>query len=389
MKKNVRKRVTQADIAQAAGVSQVLVGLALSGKKRMREATREKILTTAKRLGYIPHRSAQLLRGSKSGLIGVLYASCPQRPEIAQTIQEKIRHVAAEVWQNHYKLIVQDISWFEFSVPQAIEMLLQLDVEGILVIGDFSHQELDVFREVPVPLLGLNTGEMENLPVLRSNIEEAMFQMVRHLSKTKVHRILFFCEVSGEESLNAWSWSQRESFLGIQKAAKKLGLTFHCGGMEEYLRRAKAQTRRKSLLYVLFSSAKSSPTSKPPKQNEQTTGETGYHQAETLWTRAPRRLHPDTLICPNDAYAFGVLKFLNTRGVQIPKQIQVTGFDNLAFRDYCFPSLTTIQQNYPALAKKAVTLLTRMIQGHRYSTKLTQISCELLPGNSTRPPRAT
>ncbi|MEO2317057.1 substrate-binding domain-containing protein, partial [Bifidobacterium longum] len=75
---------------------------------------------------------------------------------------------------------------------------------------------------------------------------------------------------------------------------------------------------------------------------------------------APR---PDAVMCLNDALAIGVIHELQRRGVRVPQDMQVIGFDNVPDAEYCMPGLTTIDPHVDDYARHAVDMLIARIEG--------------------------
>ena len=79
---------------------------------------------------------------------------------------------------------------------------------------------------------------------------------------------------------------------------------------------------------------------------------------------APR---PDAVMCLNDALAIGVIHELQRRGVRVPQDMQVIGFDNVPDAEYCMPGLTTIDPHVDDYARHAVDMLIARIDGPAFA----------------------
>ena len=126
------KLCTQNDLAKAVGVSQravaSVVGTAAGDVNiRVSPRTRQRILSAAKRLGYHPHRQAQILRGGKSGIIGIL-----QFGGITPFAAERGIAVAQAVRKAEFDVLACDVQWYE-GAAAACTRLLDARVEGVLL----------------------------------------------------------------------------------------------------------------------------------------------------------------------------------------------------------------------------------------------------------------
>ena len=93
---------------------------------------------------------------------------------------------------------------------------------------------------------------------------------------------------------------------------------------------------------------------------------------------------PTALFCANDEMAIGALKGLKEKGLKVPDNISVTGFDDLDMANYCDPPLTTIRQPAVRMGEEAAELLFRIIEGEQ--PKLTEyiLPFEIIIRESTR-----
>jgi DNA-binding LacI/PurR family transcriptional regulator len=97
---------------------------------------------------------------------------------------------------------------------------------------------------------------------------------------------------------------------------------------------------------------------------------------------------PTALVCFNDRMAIGVLKGLHQRGVQVPSQMSVAGFDNIAFSNYTNPALTTFDQPKRFIGQKAAELLLSLLKPPSTvpEQKIQVLRGKLLVRESTAPP---
>nr|WP_281373703.1 substrate-binding domain-containing protein [Haloechinothrix aidingensis] len=92
---------------------------------------------------------------------------------------------------------------------------------------------------------------------------------------------------------------------------------------------------------------------------------------------------PDAIVCGNDTIALGVLRALTRRGVRVPDDVQVTGFDDIAYAELAEPPLTTIRQPQRHMAAEVVRMLTDQLSGATESTRRVAVVPELIVRAST------
>jgi DNA-binding LacI/PurR family transcriptional regulator len=96
---------------------------------------------------------------------------------------------------------------------------------------------------------------------------------------------------------------------------------------------------------------------------------------------------PTAVTCANDAMAIGLMKGLLERGVRIPGEMSVVGFDDVELAATVYPALTTIRADYPRLGETALDLLARCIDGEALRPEPVRIATSLVERDSTAPPR--
>ena len=94
-------------------------------------------------------------------------------------------------------------------------------------------------------------------------------------------------------------------------------------------------------------------------------------------------VRPDAIICLNDAMALGALHQLQVRGIRVPDDVQVVGFDNVPEATYANPSLTTIDPHIDSYARHAVDMLIERIQGYDGAKRVYTSDFTLVERSST------
>ena len=120
-----------------------------------------------------------------------------------------------------------------------------------------------------------------------------------------------------------------------------------------------------------------------PRAGEPTT-EFGYRAAGELLARPVR---PTALVCFNDKTAVGALAAAAERGLRVPDDLSVTGFDDIDLAQATSPALSTVRQPLAEMGRMAVSLLIRLLDGHQVDALHIELATDLIVRGSTGPAR--
>ena len=109
---------------------------------------------------------------------------------------------------------------------------------------------------------------------------------------------------------------------------------------------------------------------------------TGLRAAAELLELRPR---PSAVVCFNDKVAVGVLEAAAARGLRVPEDLSVTGFDDIDVSRATTPRLTTVRQPLQEMGRTAVTMLIRQLDGHAHEALSMELATELIVRDSTGP----
>ena len=115
------------------------------------------------------------------------------------------------------------------------------------------------------------------------------------------------------------------------------------------------------------------------------TAEFGYQAAAELLDRPDPRDRPTALACFNDKTAVGALAAAAARGLRVPADLSVTGFDDIDLAQATSPLLTTVRQPLAEMGRMAVSLLIRLLEGHQVEARHVELATDLVVRASTGP----
>ncbi len=343
-----RAAPTLRQIARAAGVSISSASHILNGRSiRYSRATRARVETFARRLGYRPNRYAQAMRRRRSGVIGIL-----QHAGLLQAAAQKANQAALAVVTAGYEVLNADVLWRPQGVQMACSSMLDARVEGLLLVdppASFPPSELRRFRSAGIPVVALGGARFAGVPQVRVDAREGMREIARHLLELG-HRRLCLLIPRMLDGRNAdVGWPSIERAQGFREAHARARLA---PGPEAILQ---AETPNEAM---------------HPYQN-------GRAAMRDL-LRRPRL--PHAVLCSNDDWAVGALNACAEQRIRVPEDLAITGFDNSMIGEFGMVPLTTFAQPIETIARRAVEILTRLIHGGRLrpDDHLVRLSGELI-----------
>lgn len=355
---------TQSELARKLKLSRSTVAAALNPNStvKLREETVKLVQQAASRTNYRPHRYAQIMRAGKSGMIGIFHFG-----GLSQVAAERTWHASRAARAAGYQILACDVSWTPDGTREGCEAMLDARVEGVIVAGlndPAGAEELKRLRTAKIPIVTLSGKEVPGAPHIRGDAERAIFKMTRHLMKLGRRKLLLMISMAEGAKKGTSAWWGAERLKGFQKA-------FQFGSTS---------------LVPNFSARSGGPIEgcvvtnhfpldrfNPFLQGQQT--------LDRILATPP---HPDAVICSNDEWAIGALATCNAKGLRVPEDIAITGFDNISVGNYLNVPLTTIDQPNKAMAERAVEILLKSIKGGTLprNTKLVIFPCKLVVRSS-------
>lgn len=328
-------RITLADVAAEAGVSVMTVSRVVNGRPGVGKDTRERVRRAIESLGYRPNVVARGLRAASSRSIGLIVPDVtnPYFPEIVRGAED----VAVE---HGYTLLltngVEDVAR-ETAALRAFEDHL---VAGVIACSPRLESE-ELYRLLErqrAAVLVNRRSDPRYAGSVRIDHEQGARMLMRHVHEVGCRRPAY---LSGP----AHSHAGRERLLGHQREAAELGLGL------------------------------------PPERVVPCapTVKGGAKAARETLERFP---DVDALICFNDLVAAGALQAAEEMGIAVPKELAVTGYDDIVFARMFSPGLTTIRAPKYELGQQAARMLMDRMQGRNYGVNIV-LQPELVVRGST------
>ena len=328
------------DVAKKAGVSLSTVSLVLNHKKNVSEETVKKVQQAIDELDYHPRRSAQGLASKKSGNIGFILTT--DHFSNAEPFYTKIFLGSEfEARKHNYYIILTTVEQ-KFNKKSIPRLLLERNVDGVILAGKVPDGLIHYIQQIDLPIIFIDYFPANgNYPaVLIDNIAGAK-QAVKHLIK-KGHRQISF--VGGDISHP----SIQERYLGYKQALEEAKIPFN-----EHL--------------VIL--------------DEDYPGDKNGYSA--LCKLRKRKVSFTAIFAANDAMAFGCMRCMKEKGIKVPDQIALVGFDDVDVSWQMEPQLTTIRVNKEDMGALAVKSMVDMISSHKKSLGKILVPVELVIRSSS------
>jgi LacI family transcriptional regulator len=342
--------VTLKDIAKALGISPATVSRALKNDSRITVKVRERVTSTARKLGYRPNLLARGLVSSRTHAIGYMVDNLSWSffSELAERVQ-----ITAEEFA--FSTYIYSCLKSPQKEREGIDGFLSRGVDGLLVSATESPENVGVYRELSqanFPIVIFNDlPELEVDSVVTDNYEGATKAM-RHLYELG-HRAIMF--IGPKENTT----------FKIQRLA----------GYRDFFQRNRLPIRDEFV------------------HCEEDDPMYGYRVIMKVMC-AKRK--PTAVFVHNDTLAMGVYRAVHEMGLRIPDDLAVIGYDNLDSCQFMYPPLTTVEIPIRHLARAGVELLMKRIsetkkkpsgqESHRIHQKIA-LTPRLIIRQSTAPPK--
>ncbi|MBP2478005.1 DNA-binding LacI/PurR family transcriptional regulator [Crossiella equi] len=327
-----------AEVARKVGVSEATVSRVLNGKPGVSESTRNAVLTALDVLGY--ERPTQL-RGERARLVGLVL------PELQNPIFPAFAEIMGNALaQQGFTPVLCTRTAGGVSEADYVELLLAQHVSGVLFAGgsyaqaDASHEHYRRLVERQLPTVLVNAG-IDELGFPRVSCDDAVAaeQALTHLlslGHTKVGMVLGPPDhLPSRRKLAAFTASATKA--GLEVPAEWVG-------------------------HAMFSL------------------EGGQAAAARLIERGVTGI-----VCASDPLALGTVRAVRRKGMAVPADVSVIGYDDSAFMNCTDPPLTTIRQPIEAMGRAAVDLLAAQINGAEVASEELLFEPELVVRGSTAP----
>ena len=281
-------------VAHKAGVSTSTVSRVLNNLEIVKTSTRSRVLKAAEELNYHPNLHARSLARGKSRILGIIVSNMenPFFLDIYRTLESDAHAQDLEV-------VVANTDYRSEQLVASVQLMIGLRVAGLAVIvSEMEEHLIQTVSSSRIPAAFYDVGTpQKNITNIRVDYRKGIKKTVSYLDALGHRRMAF---VGHHSTLGPIS-ERRKTFLeSVHRCSP---------GVD-------------------------------PKIIAGPDGLDGGRQAARELLESGFR--PTAILCVNDFMAVGVMRELREKGLQIPRDVSVTGFDNIKLAEFCFPPLTTV-----------------------------------------------
>ncbi|NBC69588.1 LacI family DNA-binding transcriptional regulator [Paenibacillus sacheonensis] len=344
------KKITTNDISLSLGLSRNTVSKALNDHPSITAETKRKVVEQAIALGY------KKLKPSDDGHPA---EPVPAAKSIAYITKQQLHHgtgfwmnvisgVEQIISSNGYEMKISFIKNEDIDSLALPAVLTNNDLAGFIVAGSMDRAYTEKLIELPLPKAFININPDLSLAGLKADVvfmenEDSMHQITRHLLQAGHTDIGFIGDISSCRSF-------MERWFGFQRAHFDAGLA------------------------VDPAFCVTSPSSD------------GYQLYDSL-SRALQGMNelPAAFVCVNDKIALHVIKFAHEAGKAVPRDLSVSGFDQIDEAEFLGFTLTTVAVDERQLGQRAAEQLLRRISQPESVHETIRLSTTVVFGESTPP----
>ncbi|MDP5255026.1 MULTISPECIES: LacI family DNA-binding transcriptional regulator [unclassified Vibrio] len=336
---NGSENPTMRDVASAAGVAPVTVSRYLNNRNLVSARSQAKIDAAIKKLNYVPHAAARALASNRSRMIGAVMPS----------LDSSLFGRTLEVFQEHistagYNMMLASNSYNLEKEAEHITQMVSHGMEALLLVGQSRDQHLyDLLKAKKIPYVLAWTVD--------NTFEHPCIGFDNHMAASLVTQYLLqlghtqFALISGYTKENDRAYYR---YKGVQDNLAQKGLTL----LEaNFIQTSFSVTEGRKAFRKLMS-AKQKPTA---------------------------------IICGSEPFAYGAIFEANKMGINIPKEVSIVGFDDMALASNITPQITTVRTPQEQMGLLAAKYLIARLN-HEECPLPEPLDVELVVRESSAPP---
>jgi LacI family repressor for deo operon, udp, cdd, tsx, nupC, and nupG len=336
-----RRAVRISDVAAAAGVSKTLVSYALNDRPGVKESTRAHIVETARSMGWTPSLRARSLSVSRAYAVGLVFQLSPEDLASDQYYTSLMAGLQSVLSTSEYSLVTEVVDGPEAERNAYQRLARDGRVDGVVIV-DLRQDDprFALVREGGLAFASLGwPPERTTMPVLVYDESQAITDVAKHLIALGHRRI---AQVTGPQA-NSPARLRRELY---QKRFREQGIDGSSWVESDY------------------------------------TAAGGRAATERLLDTDPR---PTAIVYSNDLMAVAGMSAAIARGLRVPDDVSVVGWDDIAVAQYLHPALSTVAQHPFDDGRLAATLLLEAIDGREFLEPIWTPNPRFIPRESSGP----
>lgn len=336
-------RVRVTDVARLADCAPATVSRVLNNPKKVSPDKRKRVEEAMRELGYLPNHAARALRSQRSNMVSVLI------PTLDYALYARMVGAANEVFSGAGLSTL--IATYDYDLDAEVreaQQLLERGAEALVLVGDNHRDELhEMLDRFGVPCVCTYVSKPNGLhPTVGFDNSEAAGKLAQHIVHLGHRRIAVINGVTKDNDRT------EQRLFGIRKGLARHGIELQESMIAESP-------------YSIYDGRKAC--------------------ALLLSRNTPA---PTAFICGNDILALGALAECQARGLRVPEDVSVVGFDNIEFAAHANPPLTTIDVPAEEMGKSAAAYVLGFLSGQDV-TFHNPVEVELILRDSSSPVKAS
>lgn len=318
------KRPTIDDVARQSGVGRTTVSRVLNGGPNVRDEVRGRVLAAVEALNYRVNPQARSLAGGGSGMLALILASDLEAEPNSFYASALELGALRECLALGYQLLTRHVpQQSPDRQRQVLDLMTAQRCQGVILTPPFADDValIEEIRKTGVQVVTISPGGPGRAVADGVGIDDEAggYDIARHLLDLGHRRFAFISGIEGH-------LSAEQRFDGLKRALREQGLDLEA---VEVVR-----------------------------------GDFTFRSGSVLAARLLDRPEPPTaLICANDDMAAGALSYAHGRGLDVPGQLSITGFDDTPVSEIVWPPLTTVHQPLKDMGREAVVVLAGRLSG--------------------------
>ena len=334
--------ITIKEMSEILGISTTTVSNVINGKtSEVSKQTAEKVQKLLDKYDYIPNMSAKNLAQNHSKLIGIVLKSRKDKYEnifadpfhsaLLGSLEQAIR-------QNGYYMMI----YTSEDINEIVHNVMSWNAEGLILVGMLHDDYLHVVSKYKRPVVLIDSYPSNNIGTyvnIGLNDEEGGYKITKYLLESGHRKIAFLADnMEGVDSIR---------YLGYLRAMKEFGI----------------EVNDENLIII-----------RPGKYEKAGSMSEIYDVAHNF----------TAFMCCSDYYAATLMNYLKQRGIRIPEDLSITGFDDNMYAQLVSPGLTTVHQDISKRGITAIEYLIKMINGWKPKTTNISMSSEVVVRDSVK-----
>ena len=332
------------DISEKAGVSIATVSRVINGSTSVSEKTRTKVLAAIEEYGYTPNVFARGLGLNTMKTIGIMCADASD-PYLARAVY----YIEQDLRKNNYDSLLSCTGYNHDVKKNCLELLLSKRVDAVVLVGSNyveNNDEKNTYIKKAsdtIPIMIVN-GVL-NAPNIYSTVCDdhgAIYEITRRFIKSGKKKPIYL--------YNSNSYSGIKKLEGFYDAMKDYDIP----------------VSEKNCHFIKSHGI-------------------GVHEAEAFVTKiAESGIEFDGAITSDDILAAGVLKYAKNKGISVPDELFVAGYNNFDIAECCEPELTSVDNKLEAICHHCVATLMSVFSEEKSVPKNAVFSGEIIERSSTK-----